>query len=42
MTRTASNLAAFVFAIVLTGVTFQQALTSPGQDRPALAGAMLA
>lgn len=42
MTRTASNLAAFVFAIVLTGVTFQQTLTTPGHDRPAAVGAIVA
>jgi hypothetical protein len=42
MTRTSSNLAAFVFAVVLTGLTFQQTLTVPGHDRPAPVRAILA
>jgi hypothetical protein len=42
MPRTASNIAAFVFAIVLTGVTFQQALTTSGTSHPAPYGAIVA
>ena len=42
MTRTTANLAAFVFAVVLTGLTFQQALTMPAQSRSAPIGAIVA
>lgn len=42
MTRTASNLTALVFAVVLTALTFQQALVMPGAPRPAPATALLA
>ena len=42
MTRTASNLTALIFAAVLTGLTFQQALVMPGTSRPALTTAILA
>jgi hypothetical protein len=42
MSRTASNLTALVFALVLTTVTFQQALTMPGTARPAPASVILA
>ncbi len=42
MTRTASNLAALIFAIVLTAATFQQALVMPGAARPAPTGYVLA
>ena len=42
MSRTASNLTALVFALVLTTITFQQALVMPGATRPAPVGAILA
>ena len=42
MTRISSNLAAFVFAVVLTALTFQQTLTVPGHERPAPVGAIVA
>ena len=42
MTRASANIAAFLFAVVLTGLTFQQALTVPGNDRPAPVGVILA
>jgi hypothetical protein len=35
MSRAASSLTALVFAVVLTGLTFQQALVVPGAPRPA-------
>jgi len=42
MSRTASNLTALVFAVVLTALTFQQALVMPGAERPAPVGYVLA
>jgi hypothetical protein len=42
MSRTASNFAALLFAVVLTGLTFQQALVMPGAPRPAPTTELLA
>jgi hypothetical protein len=42
MSRTVSNLAALVFAVVLTAITFQQALLTPGAARPATTAYILA
>ncbi|MGX7951509.1 hypothetical protein ACWPM1_02980 [Tsuneonella sp. HG249] len=42
MSRTASNLTALVFALVLTGLTFQQTLVMPGATRPSPTGYVLA
>jgi len=42
MSRTASNLTALVFALVLTTITFQQALVMPGAPRAAPASTILA
>ena len=42
MSRTASNLTALVFALVLTTITFQQALVMPGVPRSAPTSAVLA
>jgi hypothetical protein len=42
MSRTTSNLAALVFALALTALTFQQVLVMPQAPRPALSGLVLA
>lgn len=42
MSRTVSNLTALAFAVVLTALTFQQALVTPGAPRPAPTTELLA